>query len=522
MYDKGVILCTVWCAVLVAVMSQGQEVFIKPLEIIQCEERAKDEPVNQTLAAEACMRTYFVDRLQHNVMNQDDKDFFEREFVNKTFGKKPPPSGYRVRRDIRVLNVTERRKVFRAFDVLYKTGVMARFGRAHWTEVHRKHGGAGFLPWHRVFTAALEEMLREVDPEVSLPYWDYSLDYYIPLPSDSIVWSRCFYGNGTGTITDGPFRYIYGGYNMPIKRNIARQEASRLISKADIARLMEFCHFANITTGKHQYDQGRSHNLEFLHDGVHDWVGGDMGNLGTAAYDPIFFMHHAFIDYIWEQFRRRQSSNECNVDAEKDYREPGDYSVEDDKIALQRLTDEMHVFNHLQIRDGLWNNWTTTVYGYELAPKCPECGNSENLYCNITFDPRRPEGVCVSKTSHFCVDPPFDTFDRDTSHNTPLGDGAILSLGPRLVGIQGDGRTRFMSQEEGLVRLRKQLAPDIPTTSTQVIRDNRGSASISVLAILSSVLGILVVTMGLYIRKITRQLQSIERGPPLIKLRKNS
>ncbi|KAH3824746.1 hypothetical protein DPMN_126599 [Dreissena polymorpha] len=58
------------------------------------------------------------------------------------------------------------------------------------------------------------------------------------------------------------------------------------------------------------YQQNASSNLEKLHDEVHDWVGGDMGYLGSAAYDPIFYMHHAFIDYIWEQFRRRQSSNE--------------------------------------------------------------------------------------------------------------------------------------------------------------------------------------------------------------------
>ncbi|XP_052212357.1 putative tyrosinase-like protein tyr-3 [Dreissena polymorpha] len=434
--------------------------------------------------------------------------------ISIRFGKKPPPSGFRVRRDIRVLNITERQKVFRAFDDLYKTGVMARFGRVHGSEIYRKHSGAGFLPWHRVFTTALEEKLREVDPEVSLPYWDYSMDYYMPLPNDSIVWSKCFFGNGNNTVSDGPFRFMYGGFNMPIKRDIMPEETCPpgLISKADIDGLMEFCHFANITTGRQRYNQNRSHNLESLHNSVHNWVGGDMADLGAAAYDPIFFMHHAFIDYIWEQFRRRQSSNECNVDAEKDYREPGDYSIKNDTIALQRPTDAMQAFNHLQIRDGLWNNWTTSVYGYEPAPKCPECGNSENLYCNMTIDPRRPEGVCVPKSIDFCVDPPLYAFHRDETYNKPQGDGAKLSLGPRHLGVPGDGRTRFMSQEDGLVSLRNQLAIDMPTTSQQVFSDNRISTSIPVLATLSSVLGILVVTLGIHNRKITKQLQSL-RNP---------
>lgn len=47
-------------------------------------------------------------------------------------------------------------------------------------------------------------------------------------------------------------------------------------------------------------------SLEVLHDGVHTWVGGDMGDLGLSAFDPVFYFHHAFIDYVWELFRRNQ------------------------------------------------------------------------------------------------------------------------------------------------------------------------------------------------------------------------
>lgn len=44
-------------------------------------------------------------------------------------------------------------------------------------------------------------------------------------------------------------------------------------------------------------------NLELHHGGVHVYIGGDMSILNTAANDPLFFMHHAFIDYLWELFR---------------------------------------------------------------------------------------------------------------------------------------------------------------------------------------------------------------------------
>ena len=48
------------------------------------------------------------------------------------------------------------------------------------------------------------------------------------------------------------------------------------------------------------------HNLELHHDEVHDWVGGDMGDVPRAAFDPAFYMHHAYIDYIFEEFRQNQ------------------------------------------------------------------------------------------------------------------------------------------------------------------------------------------------------------------------
>ncbi|KAH3771304.1 hypothetical protein DPMN_172618 [Dreissena polymorpha] len=462
MCDTGAVSLSIWCAVLACVGSKQPcpiSVFEKPEEVLACEQRAQNEPVNQALASEACLRTYFVNRLTANPMLPEDYAMLAG-FAEKKFGKNLPPSGYRVRRDIRVLSVTERHKLFRAFNVLYKTGVLARFGRLHGIQTLRKHSGASFLPWHRVFTAAVEEKLREIDPEVSLPYWDFTMDTYLPLPSESIMWSSCFVGNGNGTVLEGPFRNMYGGLNTLIERDIA-QNGTRLINKDDIDKLMGLCFYANITTGNDPNYHQKVNNLEVLHDGVHDWVGGDMSYGEYASYDPVFFMIHAFIDYIWEQFRRRQSSSMCSVDVEKDYREPKDYAV--DNVPGHAPWDEMHGFEYLQNHDGLWRNWTTAVYGYEPAPKCPKCGNSENLYCDMNVDQRRPEGVCVTKTRFFCVDPPLNDFDRNTSYEEPVGGGATVIQGTRHNEPPEDDRTRFMSQKEGLAIVRQQVGQVTPS-----------------------------------------------------------
>jgi tyrosinase len=55
--------------------------------------------------------------------------------------------------------------------------------------------------------------------------------------------------------------------------------------------------------------------LEFTHTDVHTWVGGDMYNLSTSANDPTFFLHHAFVDAIWEKWRiKRQRRSERESD----------------------------------------------------------------------------------------------------------------------------------------------------------------------------------------------------------------
>jgi len=68
-----------------------------------------------------------------------------------------------------------------------------------------------------------------------------------------------------------------------------------------------------------------SNALQDIHNGIHGWtggftfengrpVGGDMGSVATAAFDPIFWSHHCMIDRIWHLWQLKNGIN--NIPAE--------------------------------------------------------------------------------------------------------------------------------------------------------------------------------------------------------------
>ena len=59
--------------------------------------------------------------------------------------------------------------------------------------------------------------------------------------------------------------------------------------------------FGGPVTGFHHGSDGPNGQLESVpHNQVHGYVGGFMGSFDTAGLDPIFWLHHANIDRIWQ------------------------------------------------------------------------------------------------------------------------------------------------------------------------------------------------------------------------------
>lgn len=69
------------------------------------------------------------------------------------------------------------------------------------------HMGPAFFPWHRVFTRLFELQLQKINPDLFVPYWDWTVDQ----GHDAYLWQDDLMG-GDGdpahgyTVSTGPFR----------------------------------------------------------------------------------------------------------------------------------------------------------------------------------------------------------------------------------------------------------------------------------------------------------------------------
>ena len=108
----------------------------------------------------------------------------------------------------------------------------------------------------------------------------------------------------------------------------------------------------------------------------------------TNGYDPVFYMHHAFVDYVYELFRRRQFRR-CGVDPALDYPDlpPSDAHNADAPMAG---------FDWLTNRDGIKHDWMDNWYDYESTPSCPNCCEGCTFPAPIYCDRRRR--VCVARS----------------------------------------------------------------------------------------------------------------------------
>ncbi|XP_041376379.1 uncharacterized protein LOC121388905 [Gigantopelta aegis] len=298
-----------------------------------------------------------------------------------------------VRKEYRMLTTQERTDYHRAVNGLKRNTIVqpnvydALAALHSEMQILKAHGGPCFLGWHRIYILMYEMALGDEVPGVCLPYWDSSLDNELEDPSQSYMFSPELMGNGNGPITTGPFAGWRRPPNTdspnnrqpPVIRNVGAD--GQLYSRQSIEMILSRNDHSEIIAPNSDPD----YDIEVQHGGVHLFIGGDMEALETSPFDPIFFMHHAFVDYIWELFRVKLR-DQLNIDPSTNY--PMDHNIQ------FHGRDEVIDIANFTCGDGYSDRLMETVE-YESSPSCsarrPSC-NSPYLRCRLD------EGRCIPIT----------------------------------------------------------------------------------------------------------------------------
>nr|XP_033805828.1 tyrosinase [Geotrypetes seraphini] len=209
-----------------------------------------------------------------------------------------------------------------------------------WTDIDFAHEAPGFLPWHRLFLLLWEHEIQKLtgDANFTIPYWDWrdAQDCQVCIdelmggrhPSVPNLLSPASFFSSWQIICTRLEEYnkqqtlCNGTAEGPILRNPGNQDRSRTPGYPTSAEV-EFClslteyetepmnrsanfSFRNTLEGFSSPSNGiASRTRSTLHNALHMIMNGSMSQVQGSANDPIFLIHHAFVDSIYEQWLRR-------------------------------------------------------------------------------------------------------------------------------------------------------------------------------------------------------------------------
>jgi hypothetical protein len=242
-----------------------------------------------------------------------------------------------IRRNIATVSAQERQQLRDAILALHQRhypgakGDTPPGGVSHWfkqDEIHAHthvHGCPAFLPWHRELINRFEELIREIDPQLSLHYWDWTQDpTNAPDGQGGFVnlFTPDFMGSAHGAAGEpwlsggfydpnaNPFRSDneFDPNNNPVdpprnlKRNVTAgvpqvgQAVGSLFwpTNSQLVNAPTWEAFNDLMQG---CELGTSNNC--AHGLAHSYIGGTLGNAHTSFRDPFVFLLHSNVDRLF-------------------------------------------------------------------------------------------------------------------------------------------------------------------------------------------------------------------------------
>ncbi|KAL3470332.1 hypothetical protein BJX99DRAFT_264324 [Aspergillus californicus] len=220
------------------------------------------------------------------------------------------------RKSWNVLTLTEKAEYIRAERCLMKhPPVVGTIEGAQnvWDELHWMHIWQGnyvhfvghFLPFHRYLVRTHEILLQTLcGYRGAQPYWDEVADYESGPLHEAAIFDPVFGFGGdgdrvTGCLRDGPFR----GVTLHVK---PEEHGDYCLTRGLNQTNFEWAKRSNIEAcfGMSKYTDAWACYNDYPHSAGHAAVGGLMFDPIYSNADPIFYLHHAYVDRLWWQWQQ--------------------------------------------------------------------------------------------------------------------------------------------------------------------------------------------------------------------------
>jgi len=189
------------------------------------------------------------------------------------------------------------------------------------------HASTLFPTWHRAYLLLFEQSLQnnalavadeftgddnvrytQAATSLRIPYWDWALvsqngeDAFPQMFTDTSVSVNT--PTGQQTIPNPLLLYWFGDQDHSF---VVSPSADTTVRSPNLNREQLREDLWTALTSQQSFDAFATesldasgdynpNSLEAVHDEVHVMIGGDMGNIPSAAFDPVFWLHHAMVD----------------------------------------------------------------------------------------------------------------------------------------------------------------------------------------------------------------------------------
>eukprot|EP01084_Bolivina_argentea_P308261 532987_1 len=313
--------------------------------------------------------------------------------------------GPRIRKEWNTASQEDRNVYINGLLELSERGILRKFTEQHGelSAESQAHGTSAFLPWHRLFLWELENAFRSLGGDYkcfSLFYWNWGLDAST-YDQDYSKYSILNSGLGSSgdrrnnyCVTDGSF--AVGSYTpyycdltswrandgtCCLRRRTAIRNRGNIDTIPEMTNAIYNDDFygTDVDLATTDIEDGFRENVEYYsHGGAHCTMGtcgssgGHLGNGRFSPDDPIFYLLHTYVDFIWAIW---QDTNDYDLVDKSELHLNSD--VYDGTEIYRSDVNDILIFNLIIAENYAWS----TLTGNEMVR---DVHNIEDL--NVKYD----------------------------------------------------------------------------------------------------------------------------------------